>query len=246
MSPQPRLYGELAAWWPALSPPEDYLAEAAFFWQALCQALGRPPQTVLELGSGGGNNASHLKAYTRLTLVDLSPAMLAVSQALNPECEHVVGDMRSVRLGRSFEAVFIHDAIDYMTSLPDLRQALNTAAAHLPPGGVLLAAPDYTRENYQDSTDWGGGNSGAHEMRYLEWCWDPDPADSTYIMDFAYLLKLPDNSVRCEYDRHICGLFSRAEWLEALDQAGFDSHIVHITDRQLEPAETEVFIGMRR
>ena len=65
---------------------------------------------MLELGSGGGNNASHLKAHFQLTLVDLSPAMLAVSRALNPECEHLQGDMRTVRLGRRFDAPTDHIA----------------------------------------------------------------------------------------------------------------------------------------
>jgi SAM-dependent methyltransferase len=46
---------------------------------------------VLELGSGGGNNASHLKARFEMVVVEPSPAMLAVSRALNPECEHEHG-----------------------------------------------------------------------------------------------------------------------------------------------------------
>ncbi|MHC4615594.1 MAG: class I SAM-dependent methyltransferase, partial [Planctomycetota bacterium] len=57
---------------------------------------------VLELGSGGGNNASHLKKWFDMTLVDLSPHMLEVSRALNPECSHQQGDMRTVRLGTLF------------------------------------------------------------------------------------------------------------------------------------------------
>ena len=79
---------------------------------------------VLELGSGGGNNAVHLKAGFDLTLVDLSAEMVAVSQPLNPECDHVVGDMRTVRLGRTFDAVFVHDAVAYMLTEDDLRAAM--------------------------------------------------------------------------------------------------------------------------
>ena len=69
------------------------------------------PGTLLELGSGGGNNASHLKARFNCTLTDISPDMLALSRTLNPECEHLEGDMRTLRLGRTFDVVFIHDAI---------------------------------------------------------------------------------------------------------------------------------------
>ena len=53
--------------------------------------------------------------------------MLALSRTINPECEHLQGDMRSVRLGRAFDAIFIHDAICYMTSEDELLEALRTA-----------------------------------------------------------------------------------------------------------------------
>ena len=92
--------------------------------EALVASASSPIDTLLELGSGGGNNASHLKKHFQMTLVDLSPGMLEVSRKLNPECEHLQGDMRSVRLGRSFDAVFMHDAIAYMTSAEDLRKRL--------------------------------------------------------------------------------------------------------------------------
>ena len=99
----PKLYDDLFTWWPLLSAPEEYAEEAAFYERMLVGASARAPQTLLELGSGGGNNASHLKARFNMTLVDRSPGMLEVSRALNPECDHRVGDMRTVRLGRQFD-----------------------------------------------------------------------------------------------------------------------------------------------
>jgi len=35
-----------------------------------------------------------------MTLTDLSPQMLTMSRELNPECAHVQGDIRTLRLGR--------------------------------------------------------------------------------------------------------------------------------------------------
>ena len=117
----PRLYSELAPWYHLLTAPEDYAEEAEFYRNAIFSASDTSPETLLELGSGGGNNASHLKAHFQLTLVDLSPKMLKISQQLNPECEHIQGDMREIRLDRLFDAVFIHDAIMYMSSEADLQ-----------------------------------------------------------------------------------------------------------------------------
>src|ERR1043166_358939 len=91
----PKLYGELASWFHLLSSPPDYAEEAEFARSLIVEAAATPPYTVLELGSGGGNNASHLKAHFKMTLVDLSEGMLDLSRRLNPECEHICGDMKT-------------------------------------------------------------------------------------------------------------------------------------------------------
>jgi SAM-dependent methyltransferase len=238
----PRLYGELAAWWPLLSDPADYIEEAGFYQRQLLAACDGPLRTLVELGSGGGNNASHLKARFEMVLVDRSPGMLEVSRALNPECEHVEGDMRDVRLGRLFDGVFVHDAIVYMTTLEEVRQVIETAWAHCRPGGAALFAPDHVRENFRASTDHGGHDLGGRGLRYLEWAWDPDPADATYTVDYAYLLRDRDGSTRVEWDRHIEGLFARADWLRVLSETGFRPKIVPFDHSELEPGSYEIFV----
>jgi len=234
-----KLYHDLAAWWPLLSAPADYKEEADCFRPLLFEACETPPRTLLELGSGGGNNASHLKAHFQMTLVDLSPGMLAVSRALNPECEHFEGDMRTVRLGRVFDAVFIHDAIMYMASEPDLRRAMETAFVHCRPGGVALFVPDHVRETFTPGTDHGGHDDDTRGLRYLEWTYDPDPTDTTYLVDFAYLLREADGTVRVEHDRHIDGLFGRDEWLQLLREVGFQPKIVS------DPWRQDVFVAVK-
>lgn len=245
MSDEPRMYAELASWWPLLSAPEDYAEEAAFFADALVRACASPPRSLLELGSGGGNNASHLKARFEVVLVDPSPGMLEVSRALNPGCEHVQGDMRTVRLGRRFDCVFVHDAVVYMTTEADLRLAIATAYEHCAPGGAALFAPDHLRETFRPSTDCGGRDGGGRGLRYLEWTWDPDPADTTYLVEYAYLLRETDGSVRVEHDRHVEGLFSRGEWLRLLSETGFVPEVVPFDHSEVEPGSYEVFVARR-
>jgi SAM-dependent methyltransferase len=240
-----RLYDELAPWWPLLSPPAEYLEEATFYGNELKQACDGRCRTVLELGSGGGNNASHLKADFDMVLVDLSPGMLAHSRALNPECEHVEGDMRTIRLGRQFDAVFVHDAVCYMTTGADLRRAIETAYLHCRPGGSALFAPDHVRENFAPSTDHGGHDGPDRALRYLEWTWDPDPTDTTYTVDYAYVLRGPDGSTRVEWDRHVEGLFPRGDWLRLLADAGFEARVVPFDHSELEPGQYEVFVCRR-
>jgi SAM-dependent methyltransferase len=240
---QPRLYGELAGWFHLLTAPEDYAEEADLYQRVLFEACDEPPRTVLELGSGGGNNASHLKKHFELTLVDRSPQMLELSRSLNPECRHVVGDMRDVRLGEEFDAVFVHDAVDYITAEHDLAATIVTAAEHLRPGGVVLFVPDFVRERFESRTQHGGHDGEGRALRYLEWAWDPDPSDTTYVSDFAYLLREGDE-VRCVQDRHVCGLFPRATWIELLERAGLEARQM-VAPLDEESAGAELFVGKK-
>ena len=84
-----------------------------------------------------------------LTLTDISPGMLAVSRELNPACRHIQGDMRTMRLPESFDAVLAHDAIDYVTSQDDLAMVIATAYAHCRPGGIAVFVPDYVKDDFR-------------------------------------------------------------------------------------------------
>jgi len=233
------LYSELSAWWHLFSPPEDYKEEAAFYKKIFLKYSSHKPKTIIELGSGGSNNASFLKKDFQMTLVDLSPEMLKVSQQLNPECEHFQGDMRNVRLNRVFDSVFIHDAIMYITTINDLRKVMETAFVHCKPEGIVLITPDWVKETFRPSTDHGGTDGDGRGIRYLEWTYDPDPNDTTYIVEFAILLHEPGKDTQIKYDRHVFGLFERETWLRLLQEVGFEARVMKDQD------ERDLFIGVK-
>ncbi len=234
------LYDELARWWPLFSPPSEYVEEVADILPTLMAAPDRPPKTLLELGCGGGSVAFHLKAHLTLTLTDLSPAMLDVSRAINPDCEHIVGDMRTLNLGREFDLVMIHDAIAYMSDETSLRAAFRTARRHCRPGGAAVILPDNVTETFQSQTSHGGHDADdGRGMRYLEWTFDRDPHDSVCETVFALLFREADGRVTQEVDRHLFGLFPRASWLQWLRDEGFDVTL------RIDPWNRDVFIARR-
>jgi SAM-dependent methyltransferase len=236
-----QLYGELADWWPVISPPSEYAEEAALYVEMIRSAARGPIREVLELGSGGGNNASHMKRAFAMTLVEPAERMREISRALNPECTHVAGDMRSVRLGRTFDAVFVHDAVMYMTTEDDLRAALATVAAHLAPDGVALVAPDATTETFQETTEHGGGeDAGGRRARYLQWTLAPEPGETSYATHYALLLREPDGSVRAAHDVHREGLFPRGTWLRLFREVGLAASLA---PRTIEGVEYDSFIA---
>ena len=215
-----QMYDELVPWYRLLDPPEDHADEAEVFAAAFDRVAVPRPETLLELGAGAGHNALHLKRRFRCTLTDPSPGMLGLSRELNPECEHAAGDMRTLRLGRTFDAVLIHDAIAYMTSEADLRAAAATAFAHTRPGGAAIFAPDCFRETFAERTDLHAEEDGDRALRCIDWMWDPDPSDETYSVEYAFLLR-DGTEVRAVHDRHVEGLFARATWIAILTEAGY-------------------------
>lgn len=161
-----------------------------------------------------------------MTLVDLSPSMLAVSARLNPECEHVVGDMRDVRLGRTFDAVFVHDAIDYMTDEADLRAAIETAFVHCRPGGVAVFVPDHTTETFEEDVDHGGRDEpDGRGVRYFFWT-TLDRRSGLVRTDYVFLVRNGDGDIDVVQERHDTGLFGRDKWLALLEDVGFDPQVV--------------------
>jgi trans-aconitate methyltransferase len=221
VTPNPYFYDDLAEWWPLFSPPEHYDEEATDLLKRLEPLPSPGSATLLELGSGGGSLASHLKPHFLLTLTDRSPAMVEVNRAENPECEHIAGDMRTLRLDRRFDVVLVHDAIMYATTPADVRATLATAAEHCRADGIVVVLPDYVRETFAPGTDHGGEDAAdGRGFRYLEWHWDPDPNDDTYIVDYAFLMREATGEVRVVHDRHIEGLFPRARWLEWFEASG--------------------------
>lgn len=237
-----RLYKDLAWLWHLVSPREAYEQEAQDWKEALRAKLGPGRHEILELGVGGGHNLSYLTDDFQATAVDLSEGMLEHSRRWNPDVEHHVGDMRTVRLGRKFRAVIIHDAIDYMCSEEDLRQAFESAAAHLDPGGIFITAPDYFRETFQEPEVHHTTHSdGETELTFLEYCYDPDPSDTTVESVMVYLIRR-GAEVRIEEDRHVTGLFPKGTWLRLLEEAGFSVEEWH-AHHHGDPRQALMFIG---
>jgi SAM-dependent methyltransferase len=224
MPQSPRmLYGELTSWYRLLDSPDDHEDECVQYVSVLEKAVEPAPRTLLELGAGAGNNGVWLKRKFACTLTDISAPMLALSRELNPECEHVLADMRSLRLPQTFDAVLVHDAIVYMTSQADLRAVFETAFLHLRPGGAAIFAPDCLRETFCESTELHERQAGSRALRCVEWDWDPDPS------------------------RHVAGLFTRDTWIRLIREVGFE---VSTFERELDvepgsPYTYEVFLGRR-
>jgi SAM-dependent methyltransferase len=230
-----RLYNDLAWLWPILSDPAHYRGEAASFRDAIRGHATIPTRTLLDLGCGGGHNDSHLKADFQVTGVDLSAGMLEHARRLNPEATYIQADLRMVRLGASFDAVIIADAIDYMLTEADLAAAFATAHAHLRPGGVFCTYAEYTREHFvQNRNKCLTRSQGDVALTFLENAYDPDASDTTFEATFVCLIR-ERGRLRIETDRGLLGLFDLPTWRRLLSAAGFEVVETRLDDEDEPP-----------
>lgn len=224
-----RLYTDLAWLWPMWGDVAD---EYAHYCRHVAGLIERhathPVRTLLDIGCGGGKNVFNLKGTFSVTGVDLSPAMLAQASVLNPESTFVLGDMRTFRLDRTFDAVLMDDAISYMTCLADFEAAFRTASVHLNPGGVLVVTPDVTVETFQQNKTivtpaTRKGPRDELDVVFIENVYDPDPADEHYETTVLYLIR-DHGHLRIETDHWTMGLFPLDTWRRVLREAGFEVH----------------------
>jgi len=234
-------------WWPLVSTPADYAHEAALYREILTTTTpSTPTRTVLELGSGGGNNASHLKHWFTLTLVDFSDGMLEGQPRAHPECEHHQGDMRTVRLGRTFgrrlhpRRHLLHDR-----RAPVARRHRHRGGAHAPGRRVPLGARRHARDlRALDRSRRPRRSGDGRGVRYPH----VDPAKAAgatcHAVHFAFLLRESrrPRCARCTTSTPT-GCF-RAPLAHLLDECGFDATIKPLTHE--DGQRTEAFVGIKR
>ncbi len=185
------LYTDLAWLWPMWGDAAtEYANYCGHVTGLIRQYARRPVGTLLDIGCGGGKNVQNLKREFDVTGLDLSPAMLAQAKELNPGCTFVEDDMRTCRLGRTFDAVLLDDAISHMNCRTDFAAALRTAQAHLNPGGVLVVTPDVTIETFQQNkTTTTSATRDGMDVVFVENLYDRDPTDEQYETTILYLIR---------------------------------------------------------
>ena len=227
-TPQYRFYGELAAWWPLISPPEEYAEEAAYAADGAADGRRFRSARCWSWGAGAVTTPSTSRPHFAMTLVDLSDEMLDVSRRLNPDCEHVQGDMRTVRLGRDVRRRVrprrrrLHDHRGRSAARPS-RPPSSTAG----PAGWPSSSPTAPRRRSRRRPTTAAATAPtAAAVRYLEWTWDPDP-DRHLGADRVRLpapraRRLGPRRARDPPARRV----RREDWLRLLAEAGFEAEAV--------------------
>jgi SAM-dependent methyltransferase len=232
-----RLYNDLSWIWPIIGTPEDYIEETETFIEAIKEHSRTEPRTLLNMGCGGGKSDWTFKKHFETYGMDLSEDMLKLARELNPEVDYRVGDMRTTRLGKEFDAVTILDAVNYLTTEEDLRSAFLTAYEHLKPGGVFLTLPEeYVGRFEQNRTRVIHGSRDDVEVVFVENQYDPDTKDTEYDCTFVYLIR-KSGKLDIQTDHHVLGIFELDTWRRLLKDVGFEVNQLKFTYSELKEGD---------
>jgi SAM-dependent methyltransferase len=138
-----KVFDAYAAYYDLLYRDKDYARETAYVLGLLTEHGVRGGE-LLELGCGTGRHAGHFaEAGFRIHGVDLSAPMVekAAERFAGVPVGHrfEVGDVRTLRLERSFDAVVsLFHVFSYQSTNDDLDRAFCTASHHLRPGGAFV------------------------------------------------------------------------------------------------------------
>jgi SAM-dependent methyltransferase len=147
------VFGAYSRYYNLLYKDKDYAGETEYV-AGLIRKHRPDAITLLDLGCGTGRHALWFSGMGyEVTGVDLSEEMLTAARAqqisLNPQpstssascssLDFVRGDIRTVRLGRTFDVVIsLFHVMSYQTTNDDLRAVFATAREHLNPGGLFI------------------------------------------------------------------------------------------------------------
>lgn len=182
-------------------------------------------RTLLDVACGTG---LHLQTFARefdhVEGVELSPHMLAIARQRLPGVPISAGDMRTFDLGRTFDVVTcMSNAVAEVQTREGLAAALRRMAAHLVPGGVLVVEPWYFPENYLD------GHVGGHVFRddgRVVSRITHSVRDGTTTRHTVAFMVAERAGIRQFTEVCVLGLFTRDEYIDALEHAGVTAELV--------------------
>jgi len=214
------VFEETARYYDRIYAFKDYAAEASKVRAIVEEELGTGGRRLLDVACGTGLHVERLKAHFDAEGLDLSPELLEVSRERNPEVTHYLADMRTFELDARFDVVTcLFSSIGYMTTVDDLRRAVERMAAHLVLGGLLIVEPWLTPDVWRPNTVHGlfvdepelkiaRVNTSLTEGRVS-------------VFDLHHLIGTPQGTEHV-VEHHELGLYTVDEMTEAFASAGLD------------------------
>jgi SAM-dependent methyltransferase len=203
---------------------KDYASESAAL-DALIRERKPRARTLLDVACGTGAHLAHLRERYEVIGVDLDPAM--VQEARRHLGSDVVfqGDMRSLRLGTTFDAVLcLFSSIGYVRGTDELDAAVASMAAHLNPGGVLIVDGWVRPDAWRDGI-WGAIDTAEDDDVKVVRVSRSSREGSLTRLEMHHLVATPEG-IEHVVDHHELTLFEPGSYEDAFERAGLRTEVV--------------------
>lgn len=177
-------------------------------------------QTLLDVACGTGRHLEYLQGTFAVEGLDLNGKLLERAKQRCRDVPLHCGNMLDFSLGRTFDVVTcLFSSIAYVRTRANMEHAVLNMARHVRPGGLLIVEPWFTPETY-----WVGhvvsNHYDAAEMK-ITWSYVSERVGDVSVLDIHYLIA-SRSGVEHFTERHEFGLFTREEYVAAMERAGFD------------------------
>jgi ubiquinone/menaquinone biosynthesis C-methylase UbiE len=218
-------FHELARYYDLLNASKDYERESNQL-DSLAQKFSvRPPRRWLDVACGTGRHLASLTRRYEVTGLDLSREMLRVARRRLPGVPLHRGDMRTFRLGHSFDVVScLYSAIGHLDSPREVQAAFANFYRHLDPGGVALVEPwiepDLFRPGYVHLATYQGPEGLIARMAFSE------KRANRSLVHYHFLIGHQGKGVRFFDERETGLLLSREELVGLMSRVGFKARFL--------------------
>ena len=204
---------------------KDYEGEARDL-VALIRERNPGASSLLDVACG---TAEHLRllrsSFDYVEGVDIEPQMLAIAREKLPDVFFAEADMRTLRFGRTFDAVTcLFSSIGYLADTAELDAAVARMAAHVGPGGVLVIDGWVRPDAWHPGVNVMAQAATADDTAVARVVRSRRDADKTHL-EMRYLVATPSGFEAAE-ETHVLTLFADEDYRAAFAAAGLRPEVV--------------------
>ncbi|RNL86589.1 class I SAM-dependent DNA methyltransferase [Halostreptopolyspora alba] len=199
---------------------KDYRGESSYVTEMI-RSCFPDARSLLDVGCGTGAHLAFFREmFDHTEGIELSEDMLSIARRRLPGAPLHQGDMRAFDLERRFDAIVcLFGSVGHMATQHELEQALTCFARHLPPGGVVAIEPWWFLETYLDG--YVSGDVVTPDHRTIARVSHTKREGAGSRMQVHYVIADRDSGARHFTEEYTHRLFTREEYVKALEVAGF-------------------------
>lgn len=241
-----QLYKKFAKYYDKIYEKTDYKKEAKFIKWAVKTYKSSLGNELLDVACGTGAHAHFLKNEFKITGLDISEEMLEIAREKFQDIHFIKGDMKKMDLSIKFDVLIcMFSAINYNTTLGELKITLNNFYNHLKDGGVLIFDMGLNKENWIEGIV--SVDTVVDKDFKLARIWQSHLENDVFNSSFVFLVK-EDGKLDFDIDEHKLGVFGMGDVNDLMEEIGFQTFIssdFKDEEWQVGTGERPVFVGVK-